>query len=244
MQHPEIDDVSEEKPPVYGQDRHAHAPEDAPRKETVPGHAEDSVATPPAPTTPSAGTKPTGKPAPKPAATKVAEAKSRAAHPVARGRILRRKVVWWGVFGFLIVCVGATVRFFFPRAIFEPKTRFRIGYPSDYGFGVSTKWQAAQRIWVVRDSGGLYVIYAKCSHLGCTPDWNESENKFKCPCHGSGFDTEGVNFEGPAPRPLDRLHLAIDAEGQIVVDKSRIYGGLTLALARDAWKKEGAFLQV
>ena len=31
-----------------------------------------------------------------------------------------------------------------------------------------------------------------------------SENKFKCPCHGSGYDSEGVNFEGPAPRPMDR----------------------------------------
>ncbi len=161
-----------------------------------------------------------------------------------RGQMARRQVIWWGVYSFLAACTAATVRFFFPRAIFEPRTRFRVGYPSDYGFGVSTRWQAAQRIWVVRDSGGLYVIHARCTHLGCTPDWKESENKFKCPCHGSGFDTEGVNFEGPAPRPLDRMHLELDAEGQIVVDKSKAYGGLTLALAREAWKKEGAYLHV
>lgn len=161
-----------------------------------------------------------------------------------RGQVARRSVVWWSICGFILACSAATVRFFFPSAIFEPKTRFPIGYPSDYGFGVSTRWQAAQRIWVVRDSGGLYVIHAKCTHLGCTPDWKESENKFKCPCHGSGFDTEGVNFEGPAPRPLDRLHVELDAEGQVVVDKSKTYGGPNLAAASEAWKKEGAFLQV
>ncbi len=160
------------------------------------------------------------------------------------GLVGRRKVVWWGVFGFIFACLGASVKFFFPRAIFEPKTRFRIGYPSDYGFGVSTKWQAAQRIWVVRDSASLYVVFAKCTHLGCTPDWKETENKFKCPCHGSGFDTEGVNFEGPAPRPLDRLHVEVDAEGQIVVDKSKAYGGLTLAEAKAAWQEPGSYLQV
>jgi cytochrome b6-f complex iron-sulfur subunit len=154
-----------------------------------------------------------------------------------RGRMTRRKVVWYSVFGFLGVCTTATLRFFFPRVLFEPKTRFRIGYPSDYGIGVNTRYQASQRIWVVRDSVALFVILARCPHLGCTPDWKESENKFKCPCHGSGFDTEGVNFEGPSPRPLDRLHVELDAVGQIVVDKSRVYG-------REDWKKPGAFLAV
>ena len=192
---------------------------------------------------PSAAAPAASQPTPKAAAKKPAPAK-KAAEPLGRGEIARRRVVWWGVFGFIFLCLVATLKFFFPRAIFEPKTRFRIGYPSDYGFGVSTKWQAAQRIWVVRDSGGIYVIFAKCTHLGCTPDWKETENKFKCPCHGSGFDTEGVNFEGPAPRPLERLNVELDAEGQIVVDKSKAYGGATLAEAKTAWQNEGAYIQV
>ena len=59
--------------------------------------------------------------------------------------------------------------------------------------------------------------------LGCTPDWKASENKFKCPCHGSGYDSEGINFEGPAPRPMDRAHVELDPTGQIVVDTARLY---------------------
>ena len=135
----------------------------------------------------------------------------------------RRKFAWTCVFGFLGANFLMTLRFFFPRTLFEPNTTFRIGYPSDFGYGVDTRFQQKYRIWVVRNAEGIFVIYAKCTHLGCTPDWVESENKFKCPCHGSGYDNEGHNFEGPAPRPMDRARVELDPEGQIVVDVSRLY---------------------
>ena len=127
------------------------------------------------------------------------------------------------VLGTLGVNLLMFLRFFFPRALYEPKTKFRIGYPSDFGFGVDTKFQNQYRIWVVRNTEGIFVISAICTHLGCTPDWKPSENKFKCPCHGSGYDPEGINFEGPAPRPMDRAHVELDPEGQILVDLSHLY---------------------
>ncbi len=135
----------------------------------------------------------------------------------------RRRIVTACTLGFLGTNFFMFLRFFFPRALFEPKTMFRIGYPSDFGFGVDTRFQKDYRIWVVRNAEGLFVIYARCTHLGCTPDWKASENKYKCPCHGSGYDSEGINFEGPAPRPMDRAKVELDAEGQIVVDTSVLY---------------------
>jgi cytochrome b6-f complex iron-sulfur subunit len=135
----------------------------------------------------------------------------------------RRNVVWLFVFGFIGAMTLASVRFFFPRVLFEPKTRFSIGYPTDFAPGVDTRFQQEHRIWVVRDAQGVYVLLAKCTHLGCTPDWKETDNKFKCPCHGSGFDMEGVNFEGPAPRPLDRVMVEVDAEGRLIVDKAVLF---------------------
>src|SRR5713226_6517395 len=135
----------------------------------------------------------------------------------------RRRIVGASIIGFLTVNFLMFLRFFFPRALFEPKTVFRVGYPADFGFGVDTKFQQQYRIWVVRNAEGIFVIYAKCTHLGCTPDWKPSENKFKCPCHGSGYTSEGINFEGPAPRPMDRAHVELDPEGQIVVDVSKLY---------------------
>ena len=175
-------------------------------------------------------------PKPRPASGKAAPQAERA-RPGFPSEMARRKFIWASVFGFIGICLLATLRFFFPRALFEPKTRFAIGYPTGFGFGVSTEFQQSHRIWVVRDSSSLYVILARCTHLGCTPDWKESENKFKCPCHGSGFDSEGINFEGPAPRPLQRVHVELDGEGQIVVDKGKLYEA-------DQWKESGSFLAV
>lgn len=136
---------------------------------------------------------------------------------------MRRRIVWATVAGSLITFFLMFVRFFLPRSILEPSSVFRIGPPGDYAIGVDTKWQQQYRIWVTRTSDRLFVIYARCTHLGCTPDWKASENKFKCPCHGSGYDSEGINFEGPAPRPMDRAQVTLDAEGQIVVNTGKLF---------------------
>jgi cytochrome b6-f complex iron-sulfur subunit len=135
----------------------------------------------------------------------------------------RRRLVWSAVAAFLVAWFLAFFRFFLPRTLFEPATSFKIGYPEEYGLGVDTKFQQKYRIWVDRTPDRIFVIYARCTHLGCTPDWKPSENKFKCPCHGSGYDSEGVNFEGPAPRPMDRAKVEIAPDGQILVDVSRLY---------------------
>ncbi|HYA95892.1 MAG TPA: Rieske 2Fe-2S domain-containing protein [Terriglobales bacterium] len=135
----------------------------------------------------------------------------------------RRHLVWAAVAAFLTAWLLAFFRFFLPRTLFEPSTVFKIGYPTDYGLGVNEKWLQAYRIWVDRTPDRLFVIYARCTHLGCTPDWKAAENKFKCPCHGSGYDSEGINFEGPAPRPMDRANITLAPDGQIIVDTSHLY---------------------
>jgi len=136
---------------------------------------------------------------------------------------MRRRIVWASIAGFLTACFLMFLRFFLPRSILEPSSVFRVGFPSDYALGVDTKWQQQYRIWVDKTSDRIFVIYARCTHLGCTPDWRASENKFKCPCHGSGYDSEAINFEGPAPRPMDRAEVWLDPEGQIVVNIAKLY---------------------
>jgi cytochrome b6-f complex iron-sulfur subunit len=155
---------------------------------------------------------------------------------------MRRRIVWATVAGSLITFFLMFVRFFLPRSILEPSPLFRIGSPNDYALGVDTKWQQQYRIWVTRTSDRLFVIYAVCTHLGCTPDWKASENKFKCPCHGSGYDSEGVNFEGPAPRPMDRAKVELNAEGQIVVDIGTLYSWPKGE--RSEFDDDGSFIRV
>lgn len=48
------------------------------------------------------------------------------------------------------------------------------------------------------DKGEVYVISAKCPHLGCQLEWNPDEKSFDCPCHGSRYDYKGNLIDNPA----------------------------------------------
>ncbi|MHC4135808.1 MAG: QcrA and Rieske domain-containing protein [Planctomycetota bacterium] len=143
----------------------------------------------------------------------------------------RRETFWmaagWGLFGWAsLTSVGMLVSFLFPRAPFDPKQVFRVGYPEEYPpDSVSEAFKKKNGVWICNEEYNgqqiLYALITVCTHLGCTPNWLEADNKFKCPCHGSGFYASGVNFEGPAPRPLERAKIFIGDDGQVVVDKTK-----------------------
>ena len=138
-------------------------------------------------------------------------------------------------------CMGGTSFFLFPNVLFEPVQKFKAGLPNDYSVGeVDERWKDKYGIWIVRNEEQMYALITTCTHLGCTPNWLPSQNKFKCPCHGSGYYRTGVNFEGPAPRPLERAKIFIDpADGQIVVDKS-----VQFHQERGDWVNPESFLKV
>jgi cytochrome b6-f complex iron-sulfur subunit len=137
-------------------------------------------------------------------------------------------IVGWAVFAFVVGLLSPLLmaRFMMPNTVLELPSRFKIGPPSDFPpESVSEKFKAARGVWIVNTAGynGEQMIYALasvCTHLGCTPNWLEGEQKFKCPCHGSGFYITGINFEGPAPRPLERVGISVAADGMLEVDKS------------------------
>ena len=135
----------------------------------------------------------------------------------------------WGAFSAAsAAALAATGRFMFPNVLNEPPQQFKAGFPNEYGVGVDERWKEKFGVWLVRTTedidqhaAGFYALSVTCTHLGCTPNYLSAENKFKCPCHGSGFRITGVNFEGPAPRPLERVRVVLADDGQILVDKSR-----------------------
>jgi cytochrome b6-f complex iron-sulfur subunit len=146
--------------------------------------------------------------------------------PAAGLSVTRRRLlafVGWGSFAaFWGSMVLATLRFFFPRILYEPSPIFQAGKPGDYQVGeVSTRLKDAQRVWMIRNNDGMYSLIAICTHLGCTPNWFASEDRFKCPCHGSNFLIDGTNVAGPAPVPLFRAAISLDVQGDIMVDKSQ-----------------------
>ncbi len=169
--------------------------------------------------------------APAPAAPKPAAAVP-ARDPDDTSPLLTRRA-WiglaWGAFSAAsAAALAATGRFMFPNVLNEPPQQFKIGFPNEYGMGIDERWKEKYGIWVARTpddivqhASGFYVLISTCTHLGCTPNYLSAENKFKCPCHGSGFRLTGINFEGPAPRPLERARVVLADDGQILVDKSR-----------------------
>ena len=162
----------------------------------------------------------------KPAAKKDGEEDRRGFLEIAMGSFMAMGFTALSVTGGLFTL--GLARFMFPNVLAEPPSRFKVGFKEGFPAGkVETKFVPQYGVWVVNaDFQGQQQIYALktvCTHLGCTPNWLEAEQKFKCPCHGSGFYKDGINFEGPAPRPLERYAIRISDDGQLEIDKSKAF---------------------
>ncbi|MBI5410035.1 MAG: ubiquinol-cytochrome c reductase iron-sulfur subunit [Nitrospirae bacterium] len=154
------------------------------------------------------------------------------------------RILGWGSF-FTTLGVSSVgfIRFLYPNVLFEKPSTFTVGSLDEFkldktaNYQVYENWKAEHSVWIVREKNRIYAVQAKCTHLGCTPNYFAEEGIFKCPCHGSRFRFNGENLAGPAPRPLDRLAIYIGNDGQIIVDKSRGY-------TFKEFNKKGAYAEV
>ena len=192
-------------------------------------------------TTPSTPAPPKPAPAAKPAA------------PAAKTSMPRRSFLSWMTLAWTaftatnLAAATPTGRFMFPNVLFEPPPTFKAGFPNEIQVGqVDERFKQKNAVWLVRtaydkwaNSSGIYALSTVCTHLGCTPNWLQAEQKFKCPCHGSGYYITGVNFEGPTPRPLERFAISLADDGQILVDKSR-----KVQQEKGEWINPAAFLKL
>jgi cytochrome b6-f complex iron-sulfur subunit len=177
------------------------------------------------------------KPAAKPAPAKGKTAERRGFLATSAGAFFA--LAWATMAGALGLWTLGTLRFLFPNVLMEPSSKVKVGLPESFEEGKVTDKFKDKNMWVVRHEGKIYALSTTCTHLGCTPNWLESAQKFKCPCHGSGFYITGINFEGPAPRPLERWALGIGDDGQIVVDKSKKF-----QQERGEWSNPESFITV
>lgn len=132
--------------------------------------------------------------------------------------------IGWTTFGAATITAAgpAFARFMMPNVLEEPDPRINIGPIDKYAAmapGEVNEDFKPDGLWIIRLRDRVAALSTTCTHLGCIPNWLANDRKFKCPCHGSGFKPDGINFEGPAPRPLER-HQMGEVEGTIIVDKS------------------------
>jgi len=187
-------------------------------------------------------------PPPKPPAAKAAAAPASSKTTTPRRSFLSWVTLAWVAFtASMLASLTATARFMFPNVLFEPPPTFKAGFPNEIQIGqVDERFKQRFAVWLVRSAydewgmaTGIYALSTVCTHLGCTPNWLEAEQKFKCPCHGSGYYKTGVNFEGPTPRPLERYAISLADDGQILVDKSRKFQE-----EKGEWNNPAAFLKL
>lgn len=183
---------------------------------------------------------------PKPAPPKPAAAAAKPAVP-RRSFLSWMTLAWTAFAASMLASLTATARFMFPNVLFEPPPTFKAGFPNEIQPGqVDERFKQKFAVWLVRtdydqyaNASGIFALSTVCTHLGCTPNWLEAEQKFKCPCHGSGYYKTGVNFEGPTPRPLERFAISLADDGQILVDKSRKF-----QQEKGEWSNPAAFLKL
>ncbi len=53
------------------------------------------------------------------------------------------------------------------------------------------------------EDGSLVAVSPRCTHMGCTVDWNASAHVWECPCHGSRYSPDGRVVRGPSEKDLE-----------------------------------------
>ena len=112
----------------------------------------------------------------------------------------------------LLVFLGVPIPF-----SMRERTLIRLGNPDRFPFNAFT-FVPEKNIYIYRTREGFKALSALCPHLGCVI--SSSGRGFRCPCHGSTFDSHGTVLDGPAPRPLSWLKIGLAPDGQITVDTS------------------------
>jgi cytochrome b6-f complex iron-sulfur subunit len=122
---------------------------------------------------------------------------------------------------FLTACSGLLASAFLSACIStdgEPEPKDITIAPGDIPApGEKPLHMQSDRLFLINNEDGLLAFSSRCTHQSCNVDWREEDERFRCPCHGSVFNRNGVVEAGPAPRPLDLYRVSVKEDGSAVV---------------------------
>jgi cytochrome b6-f complex iron-sulfur subunit len=147
-------------------------------------------------------------------------------HAAAGAKVSRRNFTRNAVLGGVALNLGLLgagfVRFFWPNKTGAFGSALTIPAANIPEVGGVPFQYAVGKFYIVHNEDGLLALYWKCPHLGCTVPWAPNFQEFRCPCHGSIYDLNGIVLGGPAPRPLDLMAIEVQPNGDLLVDTGAI----------------------
>ncbi|MCK5455935.1 MAG: Rieske (2Fe-2S) protein [Melioribacteraceae bacterium] len=133
-------------------------------------------------------------------------------NPQSRRSFLNK--IWIGIGAIAsIEVLGISINFLFHSSKKEKKdlSSFVVaGLVEDFKPNSVTSFRSGKFYLSRLQDGGFIAMSLKCTHLGCSVGWNESKNKFICPCHSSSFEINGNVISPPAPSALELLPIIIE----------------------------------
>jgi len=135
--------------------------------------------------------------------------------PETRRDFLGLAATWSTIVAFALAMLGA-LRLPMPSVFPESDSKVKLGRPDQFSIGSATYFPVPH-LWLFRSEKGFHAISSVCTHLGCITERGE-DGAFKCPCHGSKFDLNGLVTGGPAPKGLVWADLSVSPEGGLIAD--------------------------
>jgi Rieske Fe-S protein len=75
---------------------------------------------------------------------------------------------------------------------------------------------------------GARAFDLRCTHAGCTVEWQPAERKFVCHCHGGEFAEDGSVTRLPPTQPLEELRLTLEGGKLVLHDRAAPAASSTL----------------
>jgi nitrite reductase/ring-hydroxylating ferredoxin subunit len=93
-----------------------------------------------------------------------------------------------------------------------------VGAPATFALN-KPKYFSSGNFFVMRDSGGLYALTARCTHSGVRVQ--DDSGDFYCPGHGATFSYNGDPLSGPVSTGLKHYEMCTLSNGNVGVVTSK-----------------------